>query len=190
MKRLTTILLTGICLFAFAGCEEFLDTESYTKKNTSNFPASQDDAEQMVTGIYASINDMIPDPESVPFFVYEMAGDDRFGAGSTSNKGPQSMDRLMNAGISWFEPMWKDSYAGIFRANNAIATMDNVKSWSNQAVKNRLLAEAHFLRAYYYIGLVQLFGQVPLVLSTAPENLPKASGEESTHRLAMTWTRP
>lgn len=178
MKRINSILIACICLFAFAACEDFLDTESYTKKNTSNFPASQADAEQMVTGIYASINDMIPDPESVPFFVYEMAGDDRFGAGSTSNKGSQSMDRLLNGGISWFEPMWKDSYAGIFRANNAIATMDNVTAWDDASVKNRLLAEAHFLRAYFYNDLALLFGQVPLVLSTAPDNLPKASSDE------------
>ena len=48
MKRITYILAV---LFLFSGCESFLDTESYTKKNTSNFPATQDDAEQMITGI-------------------------------------------------------------------------------------------------------------------------------------------
>jgi uncharacterized lipoprotein YajG len=82
MKRLIYIIAASI--FLFAGCENFLDTESYTKKNTSNFPATQADAEQMITGIYATMNDLIANPESHPFFIYEMAGDDRFGGGIPS----------------------------------------------------------------------------------------------------------
>ena len=46
-KTITQIAAAGLLLFAFAGCESFLDTESFTKKNTSNFPTSQDEAEQM-----------------------------------------------------------------------------------------------------------------------------------------------
>jgi hypothetical protein len=66
-----------------------------------------------------------------------MAGDDRFGGGSTSNRGSQSMDRLMNAGVSFLEQLWKVRYSGIFRANNAIETMDNVKGWvSEENVNN------------------------------------------------------
>jgi PBP1b-binding outer membrane lipoprotein LpoB len=42
MKKLIYIIAASI--FLFAGCENFLDTESYTKKNTSNFPATQADA--------------------------------------------------------------------------------------------------------------------------------------------------
>ncbi|HPS25671.1 MAG TPA: RagB/SusD family nutrient uptake outer membrane protein, partial [Bacteroidales bacterium] len=141
MKKLIYIIAASI--FLFAGCENFLDTESYTKKNTSNFPATQADAEQMITGIYATMNDLIANPESHPFFIYEMAGDDRFGGGSTSNRGSQSMDRLMNAGVSFLEQLWKVRYSGIFRANNAIETMDNVKGWVSEGKREQLLGEAY-----------------------------------------------
>jgi len=182
MKKLIYIIAASI--FLFAGCENFLDTESYTKKNTSNFPATQADAEQMITGIYATMNDLIANPESHPFFIYEMAGDDRFGGGSTSNRGSQSMDRLMNAGVSFLEQLWKVRYSGIFRANNAIETMDNVKGWVSEGKREQLLGEAYFLRALFYFDLVQVFGQVPLVLETAPQNLPKTPADEIYAQIA------
>jgi len=176
MKRLTYIIAASI--FLFAGCESFLDTESYTKKNTSNFPATQSDAELMITGIYASMNDLIADPESHPFYIFEMAGDDRLGGGSTSNRGAQSYDRLLNAGISFSESLWREWYSGIFRANNAIETMDNVTEWSTAGKREQLLGEAHFLRAFFYFDLVRVFGQVPLILETAPQNLPKSPADD------------
>lgn len=88
MKRIIYILAA---LFLFSGCESFLDTESFTKKNTSNFPATQDDAEQMITGIYASMNDLIRNPEVHPFYMSEMSGDDRLGEGVPVTAGPSRL---------------------------------------------------------------------------------------------------
>ncbi len=181
MKRIIYILAA---LFLFSGCESFLDTESYVKKNTSNFPATQDDAEQMITGIYATMNDLILDPEQHPFFMSELSGDDRLGGGSTSNRGSQSLDRLLNPGVSFFQDMWKDRYAGIFRANMAIETMDNVTEWVTTGKREQLLAEAHFLRALFYFDLVQAFGQVPLVLQIDPQNLPKSPADDIYAQIA------
>jgi len=182
MKRLTYIIAASI--FLFAGCESFLDTESYTKKNTSNFPATESDAELMITGIYASMNDLIADPESHPFYIFELAGDDRLGGGSTSNRGAQSYDRLMNAGVSFSESLWREWYSGIFRANNAIETMDNVTEWSTAGKREQLLGEAHFLRAFFYFDLVRVYGQVPLILETAPQNLPKSPADDIYAQIA------
>lgn len=138
------IIAATLFILAFAGCESFLDTESFTKKNTSNFPTSEDEAEQMITGIYLAMNDLIRNPEEHPFMIYDIASDDRLGGGSTSNVGAQSMDRLLNSKISALENLWETRYAGIFRANNALETLDNIDTWSDAKVKQRLLAETHF----------------------------------------------
>lgn len=172
------IIAATLFILAFAGCESFLDTESFTKKNTSNFPTSEDEAEQMITGIYLAMNDLIRNPEEHPFMIYDIASDDRLGGGSTSNVGAQSMDRLLNSKISALENLWETRYAGIFRANNALETLDNIDTWSDAKVKQRLLAETHFLRAFFYLDLIQIFGEVPLKLSTEPENIPKNSADE------------
>jgi hypothetical protein len=176
MKKIFYVIIASLLLFT--GCESFLDTENLTKKDTSNFPATESDAVQMVTAIYSIMNNAINSPDDNPIFVFEMAGDDRLGGGSTSNRTAQSADRLLNAKVSAFENIWSNRYSGIFRANSAIKTMDNVLEWKTANKKNQLLGESHFLRAYYYFDLVQLFGSVPLVIETAPKNLPKAPAEE------------
>lgn len=175
MKNIGFITATFLLL---TGCESFMDTENYIKKDTSNFPSTQEDAIEMVTGIYSTLNNAVANPDDNPFYIYEMAGDDRLGGGSTSNRNAQSADRLINNKVSWFENIWTVRYSGIFRANNAIATMDNVENWTTDNKREQLLGEAHFLRAYFYLDLAQMFGSVPLVLETEPQNLPKSSAEE------------
>ena len=184
MKRLYMIFALLISAGVFIGCDSFLDTENLTKKDTSNFPKSEVDARQMVTGIYTVMNNGLTDPESDPFFVFELAGDDRLGGGSQSNVGAQSCDRIMNWEISAFERFWETRYQGIFRANSAIATMDNVTGWTSEKTKDYLLSEVYFLRAFYYFQLAQVFGEVPLVVSTVAENLPKASADEIYAQIA------
>jgi len=183
MKKIVYIL-SSLVLFAFTGCDSFLDSESLTKKNTSNFPSSEVDAVQMVTGIYTVMNNCLTEPESEPFFVFELAGDDRLGGGSQSNIGAQSLDRLMNWEQDAFIRLWETKYAGIFRANSALATLDNVKEWSSQEVHDRLLGEIYFLRAFYYFQFAQVFGNVPLVLTPEAVNLPKASADEIYAQIA------
>jgi hypothetical protein len=175
MKKYIFILA---CLPLLFSCNDFLDTENLTKKDTSNFPSSEADAKEMVTGIYSVMNNAIQNPDCYPFYVFEMASDDRLGGGSTSNVNAQCADRLMNVKISFFEPFWKAAYSGIYRANNAIESMDNVKTWTTNGEREQLLGESYFLRAYYYYDLATVFGEVPLTLKTDAENLPKASADE------------
>ena len=185
MKKNLLYMICAFCvIFGLCACEDFLDTDNLTKKDTSNFPISESDAVQMVNGIYAAMNRNLADPEEDPFFIFDIASDDRLGGGSQSNIGAQGVDRLMNAYLDWMKPLWKQRYAGINRANNALETIDNVKEWSSGDKKNQLLCETYFLRAFYYFNLAQVFNGVPLVLSTEPKNLPKATPDEVYAQIA------
>lgn len=53
MKNIFWSLCLGVCL---CGCEDFLDTENFTQKNTGNFPQSVEDVNAMLTGAYAIQN--------------------------------------------------------------------------------------------------------------------------------------
>ena len=178
MKKNYLISVLALCAMLFVSCDDFLDTESLTMKDTSNFPVNETDAVQMVNGIYSVMNRNLADPEEDPFFIFDIASDDRLGGGSQSNIGAQGVDRLMNAYVDWMKPLWKQRYAGINRANSAIETIDNVTGWSSESKKNQLLCEIYFLRAWYYFNLAQVFNGVPLVLATEPQNLPRASADE------------
>ena len=183
-KNFLYIIAAAACLLLIGGCDDFLDTQSLTKKNTSNFPINETDAIQMVNGIYGVMNSNIKNITEDPFMLFDLASADRLGGGSQSNTPAQAADRLMNSSISWLEPCWKYRYMGINRANSALATMDNVQSWSSDKMKGQLLCEAYFLRAFYYFNLAQVFGSVPLVLTTDPVNLPKSTPDEIYAQIA------
>jgi starch-binding outer membrane protein, SusD/RagB family len=67
-----------------------------------------------------------------------------------------------------FNGQWSYDYEGIARANLAISYLTDAalttKIGIAPALKDRLLGEAYFLRAFYYFDLVNNFGDVPLLL--------------------------
>ena len=183
-KTILYLIAASLCVMFLGGCDKFLDTQSLTKKDTSNFPMNETDAIQMVNGIYVMMNNNLADPEEDPFFIFDIASDDRLGGGSQSNIGAQGVDRLMNSYIDWMKPLWQCRYAGINRANNALETIDNVETWSSDKVKEQLLCEIYFFRAWYYFNLAQVFNGVPLVLSTEPVNIPRNTPDEVYAQIA------
>jgi hypothetical protein len=68
-----------------------------------------------------------------------------------------------------FNGQWSYDYEGISRSNLAISYLTNpaviTKTGIAETLKNRLLAEVYFLRAFYYFDLVNNFGDVPLLLN-------------------------
>ena len=183
-KNILYLIAATLCVMFLAGCDDFLDTQNLTKKDTSNFPINETDAIQMVNGIYTVMNLNLANPEEDPFFVFDIASDDRLGGGSQSNIGAQGVDRLLNSYTDWMKPLWQYRYAGINRANSALETIDNVTTWSSEAKKNQLLCEIYFLRAFYYFNLAQVFNGVPLVLTTEPLNLPRNTPDEVYAQIA------
>lgn len=67
-----------------------------------------------------------------------------------------------------FAGIWKYNYEGISRSNTAIFQLTDPTTLATlnlpEAQRVRLLAEASFLRAFFYFDMVKLFGDVPLVL--------------------------
>ncbi|MDR2859441.1 MAG: RagB/SusD family nutrient uptake outer membrane protein [Mediterranea sp.] len=176
------IYYLAIAALLFSGCEDFLDTQSYTKKNTGNFPANPQDAEQMITGIYSMLYGVTEDqtPSKTTFMVAEIASDDRLAGGAMGRDGNQAVDHLMWTNENFFGTnLWDFRYRGIFRANTALETLDNVEGWASEQDLITAKAEASFLRAYYFFDLSQIYGEIPLTLKSEPENLPQSLAEET-----------
>ena len=129
LEKIFYVLLAGLIL---ASCEDFLDTESYTKKNTGNFPQNQSDAEQMINGIYSCLNKINENPMSTSYMIAECAADDRFGGGGTGRSDKQGYDHLMRINDTQMDALWQIRYAGIYRANFALETLDNVMDWETK----------------------------------------------------------
>ena len=168
MKKILYFAATALL---FMSCENYLDTESYTKKNTGNYPKSADDAIQMVTGVYATLNKPVANCGNTYYFASELASDDRFGGGGENDKDFQVIDHLMYTNLDRFKSFWSDRYTGISRANMAIANLDKV---TDETLRNQLMGETLFLRAFFYNELVEMFGSIPLI-TKVPATVAEAS---------------
>ena len=70
-------------------------------------------------------------------------------------------------------------YQGIYRANQVLAHVPNI-DMENQALKDRILGQAYFLRGLYFFHAVNLFKNVPLPLDPNTNSLyhPQKTQEE------------
>lgn len=84
-----------------------------------------------------------------------------------------------NPNVVFYSNTWNWLYTTINAANTIIARSDNAFiSWSSDSAKNKVLAQARTIRAWAYRHLINLWGDVPLVL------------EESTGtNIKTNWTR-
>ena len=177
--RLNSILYMAVtcALLTMSGCNDFLDTQNYVKKDTSNLPQNVDDANQLLTGVYGELNLLNADPDDAPFFISEVASDDRFASGGVNDNGAHGADKLLRYGVDQFANTWKKHYAGIYKANVALEGYEKVLDWESEAQKNSFYGQTYFLRAFYYFDLAQLFGEVPLILNSAGGNFPKSNAD-------------
>lgn len=58
--------------------------------------------------------------------------------------------------------LWIFGYGGIYRANLAIKNLPGIQM--DETLKNRLVGEAYFIRAFWYLRMVKFFGTMPLVI--------------------------
>lgn len=176
MKKINISILL-VSIFVFFSCSDFLDTEDLTQKNSSNFPKTPEDVYSSLLSAYAAIGE-IKDPYWQTFFLLaETMSDDRFGGGSTVDRMILAVNEYKKSQDNMYSGIWSKYYRGIYRTHFVLESIDKVV-WENETQKNKILGQAHFLRAYMYFDLCRLFGTVPLVLSTQVESIPKASPEE------------
>lgn len=170
-KNIKYIFAAILASFVLVGCEGFLDTQSYTDRNTGNFPSSETDALQLVTGIYSALNSSIYEPSASNWMTAMMSSDECFGGGGQDDYDCQAFDHFLYYEPNVHSALWSAYYSGITRANMAIANLDKVK---DEALRDQLLGEAYFLRSYFLYELASLFDSIPLV-NFVPSSVSEAA---------------
>jgi hypothetical protein len=181
MKKIIIALIA--CIFAFVCCDKIdslLDTKNYQKADTSSFPQTEKDAEQLVNSAYSTMHSLYTGSIfRINLFRRMIASDDYYGGGSTSSKETTASDRLLAPSMDEDNSPWKSYYNGLFRCNFAlesITAMDDALFTGDN--KNWFLGQAHFMRAFWLWELAERYETFPLTLSTEVENMPKASVDE------------
>jgi len=181
MKKI--IITLTACILALVACDKIdslLDTTNYQKADTSSFPQTEKDAEQLVNSAYSTMHSLYTGSIfRINLFRRMIASDDYYGGGSTSSKETTASDRLLAPSMDEDNSPWKSYYNGLFRCNfalEAISAMDDDLFTGDN--KNWYLGQAHFMRAFYLWELAERYETFPLTLTTEVENMPKASVDE------------
>lgn len=158
------LLATGMVLLFFAtSCEKYVDTK--TPPNSIGLGEAFSDsstATAAVMGIYSGI---ASGSSSFVFNVIKygaMSSDVGFYNNNTNYD--DFKNNTLSAGNA-ANGFWQDAYGRLGRVNYAIEGL-TASTTLSQSVKNQLLGEAKFWRAFIYFYLVNYFGPVPLVTST------------------------
>lgn len=164
MKQLL-ISLALISSLIFTSCEDFLTEEVRGQQNLDTYFQSEEECESFVTGCYQAITFGGWWNINTVWLLSEMCSDDGWMGNTTQSQSDYISlahyqgNGQSNGAISNF---WQYRYKGILRCNVAVERISQ-SPMSDEAKKNRLVAEARFLRAYFYFELVRNFGGVPLI---------------------------
>ncbi|WP_299758485.1 RagB/SusD family nutrient uptake outer membrane protein [uncultured Pontibacter sp.] len=165
MKKyiLTRTIMCLAALMLATSCEdEFLESEIPGRLPQEEFYRTDEDAIQATAAAYDMLQAHYNWGWASMYLVKTLLSDESNAGGSGPGDQPAyqtlddfSFDSQNDAVLG----AWTMSYYGIYRANQVI---NNVVPESD--LRRRLIAEAKALRALYYLDLVSLWGDVPLIL--------------------------
>jgi len=163
MKKNIILLLTGLVL-ASSCKKDLLNLTPYTAISSTTMWTNDNLTDLGMNGVYQALRLSSSSSGNTGEEPYMM---DQLGF-STQARGPVNIlngSSTANDGI--YADFWRNLYEGIQRANDAIANIP-LKSPSVATKKARYVAEAKFLRAYFYLQLNQLYKGVPIYLTYTP----------------------
>lgn len=159
------VIIVGLILIGFASCSDIVDKSPLGEQTSENFFQNEDEAIQATNASYQKLRDW-----NLHVFSFigltDIISDDAT-KGSTPNDAAQLIeldDLTFDAGSGDVNAWWSGNFQGIYRTNIAIQNIPGIDM--NTVLRDRLVAENRFLRAYYYFNLVRGYGGVPLI--TAP----------------------
>jgi hypothetical protein len=164
MKQLI-IILALISSISFSSCSDFLEEDVRGQENLDTYFQSEDDAVSFITGCYNAITYHGWWQIENFWILTDMCSDDLWMGNTTQDQsGYISLAHYQGVGQSngTISNFWQYRYKGILRTNIAIKRIPGA-SILDAAKKERLIAEAKFLRAYFYFELVKNFGGVPII---------------------------
>lgn len=145
------IFLLGLGISACS--EDFVELTPQGSSTKAYFWKDKQDAVDAANAMYYYMKD--EDMFSRGFFWYINASDDMV-TGRDNSKAKAAVFFRLNGYESYYKWMYPQSYKIIARANNILANVPNMEM--EESLKNQLLGEAYFMRAFHYFWLAHTYG--------------------------------
>ncbi len=160
MKKLALQLsvLSYFTVLLFAGCQKFLDINPLYTQDAENFFNNPVDYDRALTGTYDLLQSSF-----MTVWIGEIASDNAIAGGESisDTEGLHQIENMSHNGVNTeLRNVFRWNYAGVTRANYLLENKNKIDFEG----KDKIIAQAEFLRAYYYFELVRYFGDVPLVV--------------------------
>jgi len=153
---LTAILLILTC------CEKLLDEQPQGTYPVSAFFQTEEHAKLALTACYEKLS--FSNSDNRLWVFADVASDDAFKGGFPGDQPDIGLidDFQISPDNGNSETTWIIYYEGVARCNQIIKYVPDINM--DQALKNRIIGEAYFLRGYFYFQLGNIFGNIPLIL--------------------------
>jgi len=153
----------SVLIIGGIGCSKFLDTEVLGDYPDTQFYKTADQAILAINAAYQPLN-FTSGSQNRLWVFGDVASDD---AGKGGDPGDQAdIDLIDQFNITPINGNlgneWGTLYEGISRCNIVLARVPSINMDKTQQAG--ILAEARFLRSWYYFTLVNIFGDVPVIL--------------------------
>lgn len=152
------MILLAIGSITITACsDDFVDVDSFDE-NSEDFFNTEQDYQDALVGAYDLLQ-----ASYINVMLGEIASDNTLsgGASAVDVPGIEQIDNMTHSPInSNLRDVWNWMFAGVNRANFVLEFKDK----TDFAGKEQVIAQATFLRAYYYFELVKFFGDVPLAV--------------------------
>ncbi len=163
-------------IFATACSDDFVDVPS-EDENSEDYFNSEEDYELALIGAYDLLQSTY-----LNVMLGEIASDNTLAGGESATDVPgiQEIDDMVHTPVNQqLRDIWGWMFAGVNRANYIMEFQDKLDFDG----KEEIIAQARFLRAYYYFELVKWFGDVPLAIDQRIQfgqqfTIPRAPKEE------------
>lgn len=157
-KLYTINWILAFAMLALSGCSDdfvYVDSQDENSESYFNTPEEYDLA---LVGAYDLLQSTY-----LNVMLGEIASDNTLAGGESATDVPgiQEIDDMVHTPVNQqLRDIWSWMYAGVNRANYVLEFQDKIDFDG----KNEIIAQARFLRAYYYFELVKWFGDVPLAI--------------------------
>ena len=172
MKRNIINGLMVLSLFLlFAGCKKFITKDIQGQYPDTDFYKTEAQAVLAINAAYQPLAFTTANNNKLWVFG-DVASDDAVKGGAVGDQPDiEFIDQFnINSTNGNLTAMWSLLYDGITRCNIVLARVPSIQMDATK--QKRILSEAKFLRSYYYFELINIFGDVPIVLTPmAPDQL-------------------
>ena len=164
MKNYKNILVLLSLVVLIASCSKsFVELNDPNRQTSGSYWNTSDDA---IAGVNAIYSTLYYDALYMRIYPWEMdvRADDMY------NTSPWWITEVAvytyTPGNPCYDFPWQYNYIGIFRANQVLTYVPDIKM--DESLKTRILGEAKFLRGLFYYHLAILYNNVPII-TTLPQ---------------------